>query len=67
MKTYKVHITEVEWDTDEPVSTLPTHDFQILVSANKISDDGSEVADALTEEFGYCINYAVYEVVRVYQ
>lgn len=65
MRTYKVHISEVEWDLDEPNPILPTKDFMIIFDAPKISDDGHEVSDALTDQYDTLVNYAVYEIVRV--
>lgn len=72
-KVYKVNILKVDWDISSEEEEaiypilLPRAGFQIFVEADQLSDDGSEVADALSDEYGYCVNGAIYEVLRVYQ
>ena len=71
-KVFKVNIIDVDWDVDEEEEQglfpymLPRSGFQLYVEADQISDDGHEVADALSDEYGYCVNSACYEVLRVF-
>lgn len=46
----KYHVTHIDWDTDgEDVEDLPTEAFVEC-------DDEEEIADTLSEHFGWCIN-----------
>jgi hypothetical protein len=54
MKLFKA--TEINWDTDGVPTALP-------LSAYVYTDDEGSVADALSDEFGFCIhNLSIEEV-----
>ena len=45
------HVTGIQWDTDGD----DPHDLGLSASAYVFTDDEEGIADALSDEYGYCI------------
>lgn len=63
-----VHVTNIEWDTDEndiPSESLPSEvDLEYLeyddLCTNLLRDMADSVCERLEEEYGYCVrNFAI--------
>ena len=57
MDNIQVTVTDVEWDTDgEPADDLPTE------TTLQLEDPGVDIADALSDKYGFCVkSYRVKE------
>lgn len=64
----KVTVTKIEWDFDDTPGLsqlgydLPRVPFDIEVEEDK-NGECLQVADAISDEYGYCVKECVYEIV----
>ena len=67
-----VKITNVEWDFDgetektveEAYSYLPSVPFYISIYDEGYDDDYLPVADAISDEYGWCVKNCEYEIIK---
>ena len=61
MNEVKMHITDIDWDTDgENKDELGLPD--VVVVTDDIDED--EIADMLSDDYGFCVNSFSIEVVE---
>lgn len=59
--TYRFIVHDIEWDTDsEKDLGLPTT-TEIEVEADSIEEAEDGIADALSDEYGFCVNGCTYD------
>lgn len=57
MKEYTYKVTDIQWSTDEEVELPQTVE---ILSNILLSDD--DIVEALTNEYGFCIEHLTYTV-----
>ena len=57
MKSIKVKVWDIDWDTDgENVPELPSETMLELEDIDGLGVDDQDVADELSDRYGFCVN-----------
>ena len=57
MKSVKVKVWDIDWDTDgENVPELPSETMLELEDIDGLGVDDQDVADELSDRYGFCVN-----------
>lgn len=58
----KINVTEIDWDTDGETVDLPT-EVTIDTQAEGMEDPDAEIADWLSDKYGWCVSRFSQEIV----
>jgi hypothetical protein len=61
-----IRVTDIVWDTDGDGVDLPT-EMVVDTAAEGIEDPDTEIADWLSNKFGWCVNGFQYEAIALDQ
>jgi hypothetical protein len=56
----KVKASNIDWDTDGETLALPN---EVMVDMDEDAEISIEIADAISDRYGFCINSLVFEIV----